>query len=126
VTFRKRLGDGMEGVQEFMQRYPYTCLEQLASQVIALQDEARWNALMKKLPSYLDKAGLAKYFPMMLEGDDTLTSYLLSVAHEAGYVIPEELRNKMRDGLSGFIEGRVIRYSALPTSDLSGAQAGGD
>ena len=119
VTFRKRLGDGMEGVQEFMARYPYTCLEQLASQAVALQDEARWNGLMKKLPSYLDSAGLVKYFPMMREGDDTLTAYLLSVADEAGYEIPERLRNRMRNGLTGFVEGRVIRYSALPTSDLS-------
>ena len=119
VTFRKQLGDGMGGVQEYMARYPYTCLEQLASQAIALQDEARWNSLMKKLPSYLDSAGLVKYFPMMFEGDDTLTSYLLSVADEAGYAIPESLRNRMRNGLTGFVEGRVIRYSALPTSDLS-------
>lgn len=119
VTFRKQLGDGMGGVQEFMARYPYTCLEQLASQAIALQDEARWSDLMKKLPSYLDGSGLVKYFPMMLEGDDTLTSYLLSIANEAGYEIPGNLRDKMRNGLVSFVEGRVIRYSALPTSDLS-------
>lgn len=119
VTFRKRLGDGMEGVEEYMARYPYTCLEQQASQAVALQDEARWNSLMKKLPSYLDSAGLVKFFPMMREGDDTLTAYLLSVADEAGYEIPEHLRNRMRNGLTGFVEGRVIRYSALPTSDLS-------
>lgn len=119
VTFRKQLGNGMGGVQEFMARYPYTCLEQQASQAIALQDETRWNELMKKLPSYLDHDGLLKYFPMMREGDDTLTAYLLSVAAEAGYVIPENMLNKMRNGLTGFVEGRVIRYSALPTSDLS-------
>lgn len=119
VTFRKQLGDGMAGVQEYMSRYPYTCLEQLASQAVALQDEARWKGLMKKLPSYLDRNGLVKYFPAMLEGDDTLTSYLLAIADEAGYQIPEELRNRMRDGLTGFVEGRVIRYSALPTADLN-------
>lgn len=119
VTFRKQLGDGMGGVQEFMARYPYTCLEQQASQAVALQDEARWNGLMKKLPSYLDHDGLLKYFPMMREGDDTLTAYLLSLAAEAGYPLPENMLNKMRNGLTGFVEGRVIRYSALPTSDLT-------
>ena len=119
VIFRKQLGDGMGGVQEYMQRYPYTCLEQQTSQAIALQDEERWKSLMKKLPTYLDGNGLAKYWPMMWEGDDTLTSYLLSVAHEAEYEIPEYTQNKMRNGLIAFVEGRIIRHSALSTSDLA-------
>lgn len=119
VTFRKQLGDGLAGVQEYMSRYPYTCLEQQASQAVALQDEARWKNLMKKLPSYLDHQGLVKYFPIMLEGDDTLTSYLLAISNEAGYEIPEALRDRMRKGLIGFVEGRIIRYSAIPTTDLS-------
>lgn len=119
VTFRKHLGDGMGGVQEYMSRYPYTCLEQQTSQAIALQDEPRWNSLMKKLPTYLDGNGLAKYWPGMLEGDDTLTSYLVSVANEADYEIPEYLQNRMRKGLIGFVEGRIIRHSALSTSDLA-------
>ncbi len=109
----------MGGVQEYMSRYPYTCLEQQTSQAIALQDEARWKGLMKKLPTYLDGNGLAKYWPGMLEGDDTLTSYLLSVANEAEYEIPEYLQNRMRKGLIDFVEGRIVRYSALRTSDLS-------
>jgi uncharacterized protein YfaS (alpha-2-macroglobulin family) len=119
VTFRKHLGDGMGGVQEYMSRYPYTCLEQQTSQAIALQDEDRWKGLMKKLPTYLDGNGLAKYWPGMLEGDDTLTSYLVSVANEAAYDIPEYLQNRMRKGLIGFVEGRIIRHSALSTSDLA-------
>ncbi|MDD5057799.1 MAG: MG2 domain-containing protein [Sideroxydans sp.] len=119
VTLRKQLGDGMGGVQEFMSRYPYTCLEQQASQAIALQDKARWDSLMKKLPTYLDHDGLVKYWPGMLYGDDTLTSYLVAVADEAGYDIPDHLLNRMRNGLTGFVEGRVVRYSALPTSDLN-------
>lgn len=119
VTFRKRLGDGMGGVVEYMSRYPYTCLEQQTSQAVALQDEERWKSLMKRLPNYLDGNGLAKYWPIMREGDDTLTSYLLAVADEAEYEIPEYLQNRMRKGLIGFVEGRVIRYSALSTSDLA-------
>jgi len=119
ITFRKHLGDGMGGVQEYMSRYPYTCLEQQSSRAIALQDEARWKSLMKILPTYLDGNGLAKYWPGMLEGDDTLTSYLLSVANEADYEIPEYLQDRMRKSLISFIEGRIVRYSALRTSDLS-------
>jgi uncharacterized protein YfaS (alpha-2-macroglobulin family) len=119
LTFRKKLGDGLGGVQEYMSRYPYTCLEQQASKSIALEDEVRWNSLMKGLPAYLDSDGLAKYWPIMREGDDTLTAYLLSVSDEAGYEIPERTLNRMRNGLIGFVQGRVIRYSALPTSDLN-------
>jgi uncharacterized protein YfaS (alpha-2-macroglobulin family) len=119
VVFRKQLGDGMGGVQEYMSRYPYSCLEQLASQAIALQDEARWSGIVKRLPSYLDRDGLAKYWPVLREGSDTLTAYLLSVANEAEYEIPEYLLNRMRKGLIDFVEGRVIRYSAISTSDLA-------
>jgi uncharacterized protein YfaS (alpha-2-macroglobulin family) len=119
TVFRKRLGDGLGGVQEYMSRYPYSCLEQQTSIAIALQDKERWSGIMKRLPSYLDGNGLAKYWPIMREGDDTLTSYLVSVANEAEYEIPEYLLNRMRNGLIGFIEGRVVRYSALSTSDLA-------
>ncbi|MDO8926116.1 MAG: MG2 domain-containing protein [Sideroxyarcus sp.] len=119
VVFRKQLGDGLGGVQEYMSRYPYTCLEQQTSVAIALQDEERWASIMKRLPSHLDRDGLAKYWPIMYEGGDTLTAYLLSVASEAEYEIPEYLLNRMRKGLIGFVEGRIIRYSAISTSDLA-------
>lgn len=119
VTFRKRLGGGLPGVREYMSRYPYSCLEQQVSKAIALQDIKQWESLMKLLPTYLDRDDLIKYFPVMQEGDDTLTAYLLAVADEAGYPIPDSLRSRMRKGLTDFVEGRVIRYSALPTSDLS-------
>lgn len=119
VNFRRHLADGLAGVREFMSRYPFTCFEQQASQAVALQDKDGWNALMNRLPDYLDSDGLVKYFPIMSQGDDTLTAYLLSVADEAGYTIPESAKQLMRSGLAGFVEGRVIRYSALPTADLN-------
>lgn len=118
VSFRKRLG-GLPGVREYMSRYPYSCLEQQVFKAIALQDMKQWESLMKLLPTYLDRDDLVKYFPIMYEGDDTLTAYLLAVADEAGYPIPDSLRSRMRKGLTNFVEGRVIRHSALPTSDLS-------
>ncbi len=119
INFRKRLGDGLSGVREYMTSYPYTCFEQIASQAVALQDESAWNAHMRSLPSYLDRDGLVKYFQIMWEGDDTLTAYIIAIADEAGYKIPEAERQRMVEGLKGFIEGRIIRYSALPTADLN-------
>lgn len=119
LHLQSRLGDELTGVREYMEAYPYTCLEQRASQAIALRDAERWKALMNALPSYLDRDGLAKYFPMMYEGSDTLTSYLLIIADEAGWEIPQATRDRMVKGLTGFVQGRVVRHSALPTADLT-------
>ncbi len=39
--------------------------------------------------------------------------------NEAGWNIPADIKERMEEGLKGFIEGRVMRYSSLPTADLS-------
>jgi uncharacterized protein YfaS (alpha-2-macroglobulin family) len=119
VTFQARLTDGLDGVIEYMKRYPYTCLEQQTSKAVALRDAELWKSIMAKLPAYLDGDGLAKYFPVMGQGDDTLTAYLISIGHEAGWTIPSGAKERMLKGLTGFDEGRITRGSALPTSDLA-------
>ena len=55
----------------------------------------------------------------MREGSDTLTAYLLAMAHEAGWEVPEAARNRMLSALTGFVSGSVQRDSALPTADLA-------
>lgn len=119
LTLHARLSDELAGVREYMSGYPYSCLEQRVSQAIALRDESRWRAIMNSLPSYLDSDGLAKYFPVMRNGSETLTSYLLIIAEEAGWEIPGDARERMLKGLGGFVQGRVMRHSALPTADLT-------
>lgn len=119
INLRKRLNDGLPGVREYMSRYPYSCLEQNASKAIALQDTDAWQTLMKSVATYMDRDGLVKYFPVMQEGDDSLTAYLLAISSEAGYELPEYARERMLAGLTGFVEGRVIRYSSMPTVDFS-------
>jgi uncharacterized protein YfaS (alpha-2-macroglobulin family) len=119
VDFKPRLGAGLESVREFMQRYAYTCLEQKVSRAVALRDAQLWSRSMSELPAHLDRDGLARYFVGERLGSDTLTAYVLSVAHEAGWAIPEDARQRMQTGLRNFIEGRVVRDSALPTADLS-------
>lgn len=119
VQLQSRLADELAGVQEYMSRYPYTCLEQNASKAVALRDERRWQIVMDNLQSYLDRDGLVKYFTQMELGSDALTAYILSIAAEAGYEIPEYSKSRMEKGLVGFVEGRVVRYSALPTADLA-------
>jgi hypothetical protein len=55
------------------------------------------------LPTYLDGDGLAAYFPPRPEdaarGSDRLTAYLLQAAHEAGWELPQAVRERMLDGL---------------------------
>ncbi len=119
VSFRPSLVDGLGGVTDYMEQYPYGCLEQLVSKAIALRDAALWERIMSQLPSYLDGDGLAKYFPSMRWGSDVLTSYIVSIAREAGRQLPSDASQRMLAGLRGFVEGRIIRWSSLPTADLA-------
>lgn len=119
VQMQARLAGDLPGVRDWLQAYPYTCFEQRASVAIGLQDRARWDALMAALPDYLDRDGFVKYWAPMREGDDILTAYVLSVAGEAGYPIPDRERVRMEAALVAFVEGRVIRRSPLPTADLA-------
>lgn len=120
VVLRERLGDGLDGVRDFMQWYDYVCLEQNISKAVALRDFAQWQAWEDRLPAYMDKDGLLKYFPVdWLEGEDILTSYVLAIAHEAGWEIGEGTRARLIAALQDFIEGRIVRRSALPTADLT-------
>jgi hypothetical protein len=55
----------------------------------------------------------------MRQGSDHLTAYVLAVVHESGWAVPPEIRERMAEGLQGFVKGTVIRYGSLPTADLS-------
>jgi uncharacterized protein YfaS (alpha-2-macroglobulin family) len=119
VQFSPALGGDLPGVKDYMQKYPYRCFEQVTSRSIALHDRAMWQAAIDTLPAHLDADGLVKYFAPMYEGSDTLTAYVLSAAAEAGYEIPDALKGRMESGLLAFVQGKVMRYSALPTTDLA-------
>lgn len=119
VSFRPGLSGGLDGVARFMKEYPYTCMEQKVSRAVSLRDETMWKNLVSELPSYLDSDGLVKYFPSSGRGSDTLTAYVLSISDEAGWKLLEHIKDQMLNGLKGFIEGRVTRYSLLSAADLS-------
>ena len=119
VGFRPKLAESLNGVTEYMTSYPYGCMEQKISVAVALRDENLWKRWMAQIPSHTDSDGLVKYFPSMTLGSPVLTSYIVAIAQEAGWEIPEGLREKMETGLRGFVEGSVSRTSPLPTADLS-------
>lgn len=114
-----RLGNELPGVLEYMKQYPYTCFEQISSKAVALGDETLWKNHIRELPAYLDSDGLVKYFPMMDWGSDSLTAYILTIAVEAGYTIPEPSRKRMEQGLLAFVQGRISRNSSMPTADVA-------
>ncbi|OGP73978.1 MAG: hypothetical protein A2V86_07990 [Deltaproteobacteria bacterium RBG_16_49_23] len=119
VSLRPKINEGLNGVLEYMKWYPYGCMEQKVSVAVALRDENLWKRCLSELPSHLDTDGLVKYFPPCLYGSPTLTSYIIAIGDEAGWNIPDEAREKMETGLRRFIEGSIIRYSPIPTADLS-------
>ena len=120
VDLMATLAGNLSAVREFFERYPYTCLEQRASKAIGLDDETMWKAVAGSLPNYLDRDGLARYFPAdRLSGSDTLTAYLVQIADAAGREWPGESLKRMLSGLEAFASGRITRGSALRTADLT-------
>ncbi len=120
VTLQAKLGDGLDGVREYLGLYRYICVEQQLSRAIGMRDRAAWDALMQKLPAYLDGDGLLRYFPSdWVPGDDALTAYVLAIADEAGWAIAEPAKGRMQNALKLFVQGRIVRGSALPTADLT-------
>lgn len=117
VRMQSSIAGNLDGVTDYMRKYPYSCFEQRTSKAIALQDHQMWETNMGAISSFLDADGLLRYFAIStLQGSDILTSYVLKTGHEAGWDIPEDAKKQMLDGLQGFIEGRVQRGSPLQTS----------
>jgi uncharacterized protein YfaS (alpha-2-macroglobulin family) len=112
------LAAGLDGVHAWMRDYPYSCLEQKVSRAVALNDLEMWNRVAADLPAYLDGDGLLKFFPNMTAGSETLTAYVVSIANAAGWKLPEEVQNRVAEGMRRFVQGQLVRSSQLPTADL--------
>ncbi|WP_323120401.1 alpha-2-macroglobulin family protein [Burkholderia alba] len=127
ISLQPKLADGLPGVQRWFERYPYRCLEQQASRAIGLRDPAQWQSLIAKIPVYLDRDGLANYFPPSSDssrnGSPTLSSYLLVLSDEAArldprFALPDDVRTQLEGGLARFVDGRIQRDGWAPRKDL--------
>ena len=122
VALQPKLSGALPGIRRFFETYPFSCLEQKTSKAIGLKDAVLWSALADALPTYLDRDGLAAYFPARAEdpplGSDRLTAYVLAASHEAGFELPTPARDAMLAGLVAFVEGRIERKFWSPRADL--------
>src|SRR5262249_36821330 len=109
---------GLDGVRDWMERYPYSCLEQRISRAVALNDAALWKDLAAALPSYVDADGLLKFFPNMRSGSDVLTSYMLAITRQRGFALPTDVQSRLEDGLRKFINGSIVPQTSPRTVDL--------
>ena len=119
IDLSRSLADQLNGVRDYMRDYRYNCLEQRMSKAVALNDETLWQSVVQSLPAHLDSDGLAKYFTEMRAGSDTLTAYLLTIADEAGWALPDAAKSRMNTALQAFLQGKIRRDSSLPTADLT-------
>ncbi|MES2936446.1 MAG: MG2 domain-containing protein [Pseudomonadota bacterium] len=127
IALQPKLAEGLPGVRDWFARYPFICLEQKTSKSVGLRDAKLWQTVVAQLPTYLDKDGLASYFPPRDgeadRGSDALTAYVLAATHEAagvdpGFALPDEVRAPMERGLVAFVEGRIQREFWSPRKDL--------
>ena len=122
VAVQPKLTGALPGLRRFFETYPFICLEQKTSKSVGLKDAKLWAEVANTLPTYLDADGLANYFPPRVEdgarGSDRLTAYVLAATHEAGFALPPAARDRMLDGLTAFVTGRIERKFWSPKPDL--------
>ena len=109
IEMQPNLAGTLGHVRDWFHYYPYACLEQKTTAAAGLQDAAVWAEIMSDLPTYLDKDGLAKFYPSEgeTEGSSFLTAHVLRLAKALNWQIPEDSRNKMLNALQAYAEGKL-------------------
>ncbi|WP_109808346.1 Ig-like domain-containing alpha-2-macroglobulin family protein [Sphingosinithalassobacter portus] len=108
IRLTDTLSPPLQGVRDYMTRYPYNCFEQRLSRAIATGDTAAWNRLAGEIPAFLDDDGLLRYFAFeSLQGSEALTAYVLSITAEAGLPIPADSKAKMIAAMQAVLDGRL-------------------
>lgn len=114
VVLSPSLVAGLDGAEEWLRAYPFTCLEQRVSRAIGLDDDKAWQQVTASMPAHQDGDGLLKYFPTMDQGSEVLTAYVLAIADAAGRPLPDGVRDAALEGLRTFVEGKIQRPSRMP------------
>lgn len=122
VRLSPDISGGLAGVRQYMAGYELVCLEQQISVAIALGERARWDALVDRLPVYQRGSGLLGFFPARSgesdNGSALLTAYVLAVADQAGWPLPEPVKSTLLGALGAFARGAADRPADWRTPDL--------
>ena len=118
VDLADTLAAPLDGVRRYMTVYPYNCLEQRLSRIVANSDAAGWTALAAALPTYLDSDGLARYWPDAGQaGSPELTAYIVATTSTAGLALPNDARAKMIAALRRVVTGQIHRDRPYPIDE---------
>ncbi len=110
VDLNDTLAAPLDGVRRYMTVYPYNCLEQRLSRIVAQNDTAGWTVLSAALPTYIDGDGLARYWPDAgQQGSPELTAYVVATTSAAGLALPADARAKMIAALQRVVTGQIHR-----------------
>ncbi|MCC5815090.1 MAG: hypothetical protein JJT78_10060 [Leptospira sp.] len=107
----------MDSIKEYMEIYPYTCMEQKVSKAIISENSQEIQSVISEISGHLDQDGLVKYFPSSNWGSEILTAYILSISHEAGWKLPKQNVDSMLTGLNRFLDGTLVRHKQYNFSD---------
>ncbi len=121
VTVARTYGTDTSGMRRYFENYPFACLEQRMVKALGTKREDLWQRIVEELPGYLSPGGLAHYYPGASgEGYAVLTAFVLAGAHEAGWSLPDDLRERMLSGLEGAVSGRVrVARDWLPSDAIT-------
>lgn len=117
VSIVPKLGETLSGVSRYMRDYPHACLEQRVSIAIATRDLRDWQRIISRLESYLDREGLAKYWPGLERGSEILTAYVLSISRQAGWRLPASAQHRMLAALENIAHGHAQGHDLFPRDD---------
>lgn len=107
VSAKASLVQGLSGVRDYMERYPYSCLEQRISKSIVLEDIAEMKKIIQNLPSFIDNDGLLKFFDTQGTcGSSQLTHYFLDILQENNIALPEKIQGDLLKGINNALSGR--------------------
>ncbi|MGE0763071.1 MAG: MG2 domain-containing protein [Bdellovibrionales bacterium] len=117
VTLIDSLARGLESVKQYFDNYLCISLETLVSQAVATNDVKVWSVAMNKLSGQLDADGLLKWYPSAEKGSFDFTAYVLAIAKDAGFEIPQADQQRMLAALTQLAEGRLRRERLSDMSD---------
>jgi len=118
VGLRYKLADGLGGFRNFTHDHGRSDLEWSVSRAVATRDPVAWQAVLRSLPKHQDSSGLFRMFAHpAVAPSEVLTAYIVSVTHQAGLSVPQEVLQRALKALGDVVDGRLKVESWSPRPD---------